>query len=73
MMLLKRSVAGGWLPDRRYYAVDIGDEPAFSRLVNRADFQATRRFILAKIDQERRKVPATLLAQVYPMTTKASA
>jgi hypothetical protein len=41
--------------------------------VNRADFQAVRRRILARIEEERRKVPLALLAQAYPVQRKAAA
>lgn len=64
--LLARGVAGGWLPDNQYYANDIADEPCFAALVPRPDFQAVRRRILTRIEEERRKVPAQLLAQTYP-------
>ena len=63
----------GWLPDRRFYAIDIADEPCFSRLVNRRDFQAIRQQILARIEEERRKVPLDLLRQAYPRPMKAAA
>ena len=65
--LLRRAVAGGALPDRKFYAVDIVDEPCFARLVNRPDFQAVRQRILARIAEERRKVPLSLLAEAYPV------
>jgi len=71
--LLGRAVAGGALPDRQYYAIDIAEEPCFARLVNRADFQAVRSRILARIEEERRKVPLALLAQAYPNPIKAAA
>jgi hypothetical protein len=54
-------------------ATDIAQEPCFARLVNRADFQAVRRRILARIEEERRKVPLALLAQAYPVQRKAAA
>jgi tetratricopeptide (TPR) repeat protein len=64
---LQKAFAAGWLPDRRFEAIDIADEPAFSSLVNRSDFQAIRKRILARIEEERRKVPRQLLAQAYPV------
>jgi TolB-like protein len=71
--LLGRAVAGGALPDRQFYAIDIADEPCFARLVNRPDFEAVRERILGRIEEERRKVPLALLAQAYPVPTKAAA
>lgn len=71
--LLHRAVAGNWLPDGEGTAIDIAEEPCFARLVNRADFQLVRRRILARIDEERRKVPLALLAQAYPVERKAAA
>jgi tetratricopeptide (TPR) repeat protein len=73
MSLLSRAVAQGWLPDRSFYAIDIADEPAFARLVKRPDFQAVRRHILGRIEEERRKVPQQLLAQAFPMRSKIAA
>jgi len=63
--LLRQATLGGDLPDRRFQASDIADEPCFARLVNRADFQAIRKSILARIDQERRKVSLVLLARSH--------
>ena len=63
LTLLRRAVDGGWLPDRRFYAVDIAEEPAFARMVNRSDFQAVRRRILTRIEEERRKITPQMLAQ----------
>ncbi|HEX8840895.1 MAG TPA: TIR domain-containing protein [Sphingomicrobium sp.] len=72
--LLSRAVGGGWLPDRQFNAIDIADEPCFSSLVNRPDFQAIRRRILARIEEERGKVPIVLLAQAFPaQTTRVAA
>jgi TolB-like protein/Tfp pilus assembly protein PilF len=71
--LLTRAVAGNSLPDGVSAATDIAQEPCFARLVNRADFQAVRRRILARIEEERRKVPLALLAQAYPVQRKAAA
>lgn len=71
--LLGRAVAAGWLPDNQYFAMDIADEPCFARLVGRADFQAIRRRILARIEQERAKVPLALLAQAYPAPARKAA
>jgi len=65
--MLGGAVKEGWLPDRMYLATDIADEPCFVRLVNRADFQAIRRRIFTRIEEERRKVPLQLLAQTYPV------
>jgi len=64
---LTTAVNGGWLPDRMFFAIDIADEPCFARLVNRPDFQALRQRILARIEQERRKVPLDLLRRAYPV------
>jgi len=61
--LLGKAVAQGWLPDRRFAASDIADEPCFARLVPRPDFQAIRQRILARIQEERGRVPTQLLAQ----------
>ncbi len=66
---LKQAVDRGGLPDRRFNAIDIADEPAFAHLVNRADFQALRQRILARIEEERRKVPLDLLHRAYPVPT----
>jgi len=52
--LLGRAVARGWLPDGAHYSADIADEPCFARLTNRADFQALRRKLFARLDGERR-------------------
>jgi TolB-like protein len=71
--LLGRAVADGELPDRRWQATDIADEPCFARLVNRPDFQAIRRRIFARIGEERRKVPLSLLAQAYPLNRQLAA
>jgi hypothetical protein len=54
MARLGQAVAGGWLPDRAYYAADIAEEPCFARLMGRADFQAVRRRIFARYEEERR-------------------
>jgi TolB-like protein/Tfp pilus assembly protein PilF len=73
MALLARAVAGHWLPDGTNQAIDIAQEPTFARLANRADFQAIRRRILARIEDERRKVPLRQLAQAYGNPAKAAA
>jgi hypothetical protein len=70
--LLRRAVADGWLPDRSLYAVDIVDEPCFAALVNRADFQALRRDILARIEEQRRLVTPAMLAQAGLTVPKAA-
>lgn len=67
MVRLKRAVDDGWLPDRAFTAIDIADEPAFSRLVKRPDFQALRQRILVRIEEERRKVPLDMLHRAYPL------
>jgi len=69
MTRLRRAFDAGWLPDRSFYATDIADEPAFAHLVNRPDFQALRKRILARIEEERRKVPLDLLHRAYPVPT----
>jgi hypothetical protein len=62
--LLSKALATGWLPDRQFTAVDIADEPCFAQLVNRADFQALRQRILARIEEERRiAAPAVAAAK----------
>ena len=72
--LLAQAVSAGWLPDGRFSAIDVADEPCFARLLNRPDFQAIRQRIFARIEEERRKVPPQLLAQAYPVkATKAAA
>jgi TolB-like protein/tetratricopeptide (TPR) repeat protein len=71
--LLRKAVAGNWLPDRDGSAVDIAQEPCFARLVNRPDFQAVRGRILSRIEDERRKVPLALLARTYPPPAKVAA
>jgi hypothetical protein len=71
--LLASAVARGALPDGEGNAVDIAEEPCFARLVKRADFQALRQRILGQIEAERRKVPLVLLAQAYPVPTRAAA
>lgn len=73
MAALREAAAKGWLPDRMFFAIDIADEPVFARLVNRADFQAIRRRLLARIEEERRKIPLTTLAKAYPASSKAAA
>jgi hypothetical protein len=70
---LQRAFALGWLPDRRFEAIDIAEEPCFARLVNRPDFQAIRRRVFARVDAERRKVPQALLAQAFPIRSKMAA
>ena len=70
--LLRRAVADGWLPDRSLYAVDIADEPCFAALVNRADFQALRRDILARIEEQRRLVTPAMLIQAGLTVPKAA-
>jgi TolB-like protein/Flp pilus assembly protein TadD len=67
LSFLKRAVAGGWLPDRTFYAVDIADEPCFARLIKLPEFQAVRQHLLQRIEEERRKVPAAMVAQAYPV------
>ena len=64
---LRRAVDAGWLPDRQFHSVDIADEPAFARLVNRPDFQLLRKRVLGRIEEERRKVPSDLLHRAYPV------
>jgi TolB-like protein len=71
--LLRKAVAGGWLPDGRNQASDIAQEPYFASLVHRPDFQAVRQRIFARIQDERRKVPQQLLAQAYPVRSRAAA
>jgi TolB-like protein/tetratricopeptide (TPR) repeat protein len=71
--LLRQATLGGDLPDRRFQASDIADEPCFARLVNRADFQAIRKSILARIDQERRKVSPVLLARSHLQPVRRAA
>jgi tetratricopeptide (TPR) repeat protein len=71
--LLSRAVTEGWLPDGNRSATDIAQEPCFAHLVNRPDFQAVRRRIFARIEEERRKVPLDLLAQAYPVPRKLAA
>jgi TolB-like protein/tetratricopeptide (TPR) repeat protein len=71
--MLGKAVSAGWLPDRRWQASDIADEPCFARIKDRPQFQALRQRIFARIDEERRKVPLALLAQAYPMPRKAAA
>jgi TolB-like protein len=74
IQLLNRAVEDGWIPNRQFEANDIAEEPAFASLVNRADFQAIRQRIFARIAEERRKVPLQMLAQAYPTKqTKAAA
>lgn len=51
---LGKAVDAGWLPDRLFTAVDVADEPCFAQLVQRADFQALRKRLLLRIEQERR-------------------
>ena len=63
MALLRESIELGDLPDRMFQPVDIADEPAFAHLRNRPDFQGLRRGILARLDNERRKVDVALLAR----------
>jgi TolB-like protein/Flp pilus assembly protein TadD len=51
---LQYAVAHSWLPNGGI-ALDIADEPAYSALVNRPDFQALRREIFARQADERRR------------------
>lgn len=53
------------LPDGVYHPSDIANEPCFARLVNRPDFQEIRQRILARVQEERRKVPLALLQRTY--------
>ena len=71
--MLGQAVGQGWLPDRMYQASDVADEPCFAHMVNRPEFQAIRRRILARIEEERRKVPLDLLAQAFPVKRKLAA
>jgi TolB-like protein/Flp pilus assembly protein TadD len=71
--LLRRAVDGGSLPDGDGLALDIAEEPCFKGLVGRADFQAIRRRIFERLAQERAKVPQPLLAQLYPISSRAAA
>ena len=64
--LLGRAVGKGWLPDRAFYAADIAEDPCFTKLVSRPDFQAIRARIFSRVGEERRKVPPDLLARAYP-------
>ena len=64
---LSIAFSDGWLPDRMLFASDISDEPCFAHLVNRPDFRAIRQRILARIEEERRKVPLNLLHRAYPL------
>lgn len=52
--LIGQALGRGYLPDRQYESIDIADEPCFAKLVGRADFQALRKHILARIEEERR-------------------
>jgi TolB-like protein len=70
---LAEGVSRGALPDGEGTAIDIAQEPCFAHLANRADFQAIRRRIFARLAEERGKVPQPLLAQIYPVRSKASA
>ena len=58
---LGKAVAGGWLPDREFFATDIADEPCFAHLKGQPRFEAARQSILARIAAERRKVRPDLL------------
>lgn len=71
--LLGRAVALNWLPDRKFAATDIAQEPYFARLANRTDFQAIRSTIFRRIEQERAKIPLDLLERTYPPPMKAAA
>lgn len=73
MELLNKAVDQGWLPDRMFTAIDIADEPSFAALVNRPEFRAVRSRILARIEEERRKVPLDLLAKAYPKPSAKAA
>ena len=53
--LLRAAVGWNWLPDGGAMSLDIAEEPAYARLLNRADFQALRRQILAHQADERRR------------------
>jgi hypothetical protein len=55
MRLLRAAVSRGWLPDGGMVAWDIAEEPAYARLLNRADFQALRRQVFARQADERRR------------------
>lgn len=71
--LLARAVNAGWLPDDVYFASDLADEPCFAPLLGRADFQAVRRHVLARIAEERAKVPLDLVARSYPRPSSKAA
>jgi TolB-like protein/Tfp pilus assembly protein PilF len=63
MSLLRRAIDQGWLPDRIKFAIDIAEEPAFAILLNRSDFQAVRRRIIAHIEDQRRQITPAMLAE----------
>jgi TolB-like protein len=73
MSWLNRAVSNGWLPDRSFSAIDIADEPAFARLAGRPQFQALRQKLIARIAEERAKVPAQLLARAFPVQARMAA
>ena len=61
IVLLRRAIDEGWLPDGDIFAFDIADEPSFSGLLNRADFQAVRHRVLTHIESERRQITPDML------------
>ena len=71
--LLVQAVSNGWLPDGRFWATDISDEPCFANLTTRPEFLAVRQRIFARIEEERRKVPPKLLALAYPVKSAKAA
>ena len=61
--MARRAVDTGWLPTGGFFSRDIAEEPCFSRLTNRPDFQQLRARVLNRIQQERRQVTPAMLAQ----------
>lgn len=70
--LLRRSLDTGWTPSGSMEALDLADEPAFAGLARRADFQALRQRVLARIAEQRRQITPQMLEsagiRVNPVT-----
>jgi TolB-like protein/Tfp pilus assembly protein PilF len=53
VQMLAAANARGWLPDGRYYAIDLAQEPAFAAFRRDRRFQALRKRVLDHIASER--------------------
>ena len=70
--MLRRAVSTGFLPSGGFFARDIAEEPSFSRLTSRRDFQNVRTDILNRIAIQRRQVSPAMLARAGLTAPKAA-